>query len=305
MSKQRRAELLLLSITLVWGSTFVITKSVLDENSPLFYTSLRFFLSAAVLFAFFPKRLIRIPRSAITSGSVLGVFLYIGFAFQTVGLQYTTASKSAFFTGMLVVLTPIVHFIAQHFLKLQKKALKVGNIIGVICAATGLYLLTSPSDGGFNIGDGLTLICALMFAFYIVYLDFVSDEPDKMQLTFVMFLVCAVLGMACALLFEHIDAHYTAQYITSLLYLTIFATVIAMGVQNRYQGDTTPTRAAVIFAMEPVIAGIFAYVVRGEIIGIGGMIGGGAIIAGLLLSEFSDEIPGLKRNVIQEITSSH
>lgn len=282
---------------MVWGSTFVITKSLLESNSPLWYTAFRFTLSAVILFLVFPQRMMRIPAAALRHGTILGIFLFVGFALQTIGIQYTTASKSAFFTGMLVVMTPIVHFLLQGRLKLQNKPLKFGNLLGVICATAGLYLLTSPAGGEFNRGDGLTLLCALMFALYIVYLDFASVVPDRMHLTFVMFVVSAVLGILSASLFENFRISWTPGFVSGLLYLTIFATVVAMGVQNRYQGDTSPTRAAVIFALEPVIAAIFAYFVRGEELGLAGMVGGGVILAGLLVSEFSDEIPLLRKSV--------
>ena len=261
---------------------------------------LRFVLSAAFVFIAFPRRILSLSGASLKAGIILGCFLFLGFALQTIGMQYTTASKSAFFTGMLVVLTPVVHFFAQNVLAIRRKPLKLGNLLGVACAAIGLYLLTSPSGGSFNVGDFLTLICALTFAFYIVYLDTVSPEVDKMQMTFVMFMVCGVMGFGSALLFERIQVDYSGTFIVALLYLTIFATVVAMGVQNRYQGDTTPTRAALIFALEPVIAGILAYVVRGELIGAPGVVGGGVILTGLLLSEFSDEIPGLNRSLTRE-----
>ena len=297
MGPQRRAELLLLSVTLIWGSTFVVTKSIVGPNSPLFYTALRFLLASVTLFLIFPRRLLKIPARALRRGSILGFFLFAGFATQTVGIQYTTASKSAFFTGMLTVLTPLVHFIVQRFTRAGRKALKLGNIFGVIFAGLGLYLLTSPSGSAFTAGDALTLACAFFFACYIVYLDVASDEPDKVQLTFVQFLFCGLAGLAFAFPFEEIRVVFTGAYVLSLLYLTLFATVLAMWVQTRYQGDTTPTRAAVIFAMEPVIAAFFAYLVRGELIGLAGQFGGGMIIAGLLLSEFSDEIPLLNKTV--------
>jgi len=176
----------------------------------------------------------------------------------------------------------------------------IGNIIGVVLAALGLYLMTAPSGGGFNIGDALTLVCALCFAIYIVYLDFASSEPDKLQLTYVQFILCGILGLISAWMFEDIKMEFTQDFVWSVLYLTIFATVISMWVQNRFQGETTPTRAAVIFSLEPVIAAVFAYYVRNEIIGIVGIVGGGFIMIGLLLSEFSDYIPGLKKSLTSE-----
>lgn len=201
---------------------------------------------------------------------------------------------------MLVPLTPIVQFLSRRIFKLPKRPLKVGNIIGVICAAGGLYLLTSQEGSGFNVGDALNLSCALFFAVFIVYLDSIPAEVDRTQLTFVQFLFCGVVGLIVALTFEDIVISYSSEFIVGLLYLTIFATVITMWAQNRYQGYTTPTRAAVIFAMEPVVAAIFAFYVRGEMIGMFGVIGGAIIIMGLLLSEFSDEIPLLKVSLISD-----
>jgi len=295
VSPQRRSELLLLSVTVIWGSTFVITKSLLEAYPPYLYTAVRFLLSALLLFPFFVKRIRATTRSAIRHGIVLGVLLFLGFVTQTVGLKYTTASKSAFFTGMLTVFTPIVHVIAQKYLPLQHRAIKVGNVLGVALAGFGLYLLTSPAGGSFNFGDGLTLVCALMFALYIVYLDYASSEPDKMQITFVMFVVCGMLGSFCAFGEDPAGMTLSMMHILALLYLIIFATVITMAIQNRYQGDTTPTRAAVIFAMEPVVAATFAYVVRGEILGEIGLMGAVAILGGLLVSEFAESLPVLRK----------
>ena len=298
MTLQRRAEIILLTITVVWGSTFVVTKVILAESSPLFYSGVRFLLSTLILFAVAHKTCLRTTRSALKYGSVLGLLLYVGFVLQTIGIKYTTASKAAFFTGMLVPLTPIVQFVAQYFFKVRKRPLKAGNVLGVLCAAGGLYLLTSPEGSAFNVGDALNLICALFFAIFIVYLDTVPADTDKLQLTFVQFLFCGVVGVVVALPFEEIRISASNEFIMSLLYLTIFATVITMWAQNRFQGDTTPTRAAVIFALEPVVAAIFGYYVRGEMIGMLGVIGGIVIVSGLILSEFSDEIPGLRASLL-------
>lgn len=294
LSRQQRAELLLISVTAIWGSTFVVGKVLLEENSPLFYSGTRFLASGLILLAIFRGRLVRIPRSTIVKGSILGIFLFIGFAFQTVGLKYTTASKSAFFTGLLVVLTPIVHAVVQRIFGLPRKILRLGNLIGVACVACGLYLLTSPAGAEFNYGDSLTLVCAFMFAFYIVYLDWASSEPDKLQLTYVQFIFCGLAGILTAVGFETIEVSWSARSVISFSYLAIFATIIAMWVQNRFQGETTPTRAAVIFSLEPVIAAVFGYLVRGENVGTAGVIGGAIMLAGVLLSEFSEGVPVLR-----------
>lgn len=295
MTAQRRAEALLLAATLIWGSTFVVTKGLLDVVSPLIYTSIRFLLAALLVALLFPARVVNARRTVLLPGIVLGFLLFAGFALQTVGLQTTTASKSAFFTGMLVVFTPIFHAAAQQWLSLPRKTLLAGNLAGVLLSATGLFLLTSPEGGGFATGDGLTLISAALFAVYIVYLDGLSKTGDAMAVTFVVFASCGLLAGAAAPGLEDIRIVPGASFFLPLAYLVVFATVIALGVQNRYQADTTPTRAAVIFSLEPVIAAVFAWFFRGEVLGPAGVAGGAVIFGGLILSELSENIPLLRK----------
>lgn len=297
MTAQRRAETLLLAATVIWGSTFVVTKGILDVASPLAYTSVRFLLAAIIVRFLFRGSAFSPRRGSLVPGLVLGLLLFAGFAFQTIGMQYTTASKSAFFTGMLVVFTPMFHIAAQKWFNLPRKSLLLGNIVGVVCSAAGIYLLSSPGGGGFSRGDAMTLVAAALFAIYIVYLDTSSRNVETMPLTFIVFLSCGVAAALGALLFEEVRIVPVAGFFVPLVYLTIFATVIALGVQNRFQADTTPTRAAVIFSLEPVIAAVFAYLVRGEQLGPVGMAGGGIIFGGLILSELSEYIPVLRSPV--------
>ncbi|HLF13837.1 MAG TPA: DMT family transporter [Bacteroidota bacterium] len=297
MPAQRRAEALLLAATVIWGSTFVITKGLLDLTSPLIYTSIRFLLAAVIVALLFMRSVFSARGGFMIPGIILGLLLFAGFALQTIGLQFTSASKSAFFTGMLVVFTPIFHAAAQKWFSLPRKALLTGNLLGVVLSAAGLFLLTSPEGSSFTAGDGMTLIAAALFAVYIVYLDNVSKHAEAMALTFIVFLTCGLAGGLAAGLYEEIRIVPGPDFYLPLGYLTIFATVIALGIQNRYQTDTTPTRAAVIFSLEPVIAALFAYVISGEELGPEGMAGGGIIFGGLILSELSENIPFLKRPI--------
>jgi drug/metabolite transporter (DMT)-like permease len=297
LTAQRRAELLLLSATVIWGSTFIVTKGLLDVATPLIYTSVRFLLGGALIAAIFPRRVLAGRGPALVPGIILGLLLFAGFALQTIGLQTTTASKSAFFTGMLVVFTPLFHAAAQRWMSLPRKSLLAGNLLGVVMATAGLYLLTSPEGGGFAAGDAMTLVAAALFAVYIIYLDAIPGGIDAMSLTFVIFISCGIAGGAGALLVEEIRLVPGPDLFIPLAYLTLFATVIALGIQNRYQADTTPTRAAVIFSLEPVLAAGFAYIIGGESLGPAGMAGAAIIFCGLILSELSESIPILRMPV--------
>jgi drug/metabolite transporter (DMT)-like permease len=185
--------------------------------------------------------------------------------------------------------------VAQRWLSLAPKALLGGNLAGVLLSAAGLFLLTSPDGSGFTVGDGLTIVSAALFAVYIVYLDAVSRKTESMALTFVVFLACGLAAGVGAAVGEDVRLIPGAGFFTALAYLPVFATVIALGLQNRYQGDTTPTRAAVIFSLEPVIAAVFAYLALGERLGPAGIAGAVIIFAGLILSELSESIPVLRR----------
>ena len=284
MSSRAKAEFFLLSITLIWGTTFVMTKVILQHVSPFLYIVIRFGLSSLLFAGLFFSQIRTIRKQAVSKGAILGLLLFVGFALQTVGLEYTSASKSAFVTGMLVVLTPICQIL------IERRAPKAGNILGVVLVTLGLYFLTSPQGSEFNVGDALTLGCALCFALYIVYLDVFTKEFDVAQLTFVQFVTAAVGGGVVALSMEFTWLELNATFLGTIAYLIIMATLVALYVQTKYQKDTTPTRAAVIFSVEPVIAAVFAYLVLGEKVGELGVLGGGLIFAGLLVSQLSDVI---------------
>jgi drug/metabolite transporter (DMT)-like permease len=282
MTPRTRAEVLLLSCTLIWGGTFAVTKSGLDEISPLLLITLRFAV-ATVLFAPFVASGLR-HMSAVTlkGGLIIGVLLFIGFVTQTIGLQYTSASKSGFITGLLVVFTPIFQII------IERKAPKTGNVLGVILVTTGLYLLTSPQGSEFNIGDGLTLVCAAVFGLYIVCLDIYTKVGNVGQIAFLQFSITGAGALVGALFFEDMMLKPSWNLAGAIAYLALLATLYTLTVQTRYQKDTTPTRAAIIFSVEPVFAALIAYLALSEVIGVMGVVGGGLIVAGLIVSELSD-----------------
>jgi drug/metabolite transporter (DMT)-like permease len=291
MTAKSRAETVLFAATLIWGSTFAGVKLILGELPALQMVFWRMGFATLVVLVISGRRLFPIRPAALAKGAILGLLLFLGFAAQNIGLNYTTASKSAFITGMMVVVVPLLQFIVE------RRAPKVGNVIGVLIVATGLWFLTSPEGSTFNVGDALTLTCAFMFAIYIVYLDVVSHELTAMQLTFLQCATNAVLALAGMLLFETVTFAWSGRTVAILAYLTLFATVLTTYTQTRFQKDTTPTRAAVIFSIEPLIASVIAYFVLGERLGATGMLGGALIMLGVLTSELSDQIPLLNRSM--------
>jgi drug/metabolite transporter (DMT)-like permease len=281
MTTRTRAEAILLAMTVIWGSTFVVVKLGLTDISPVFYTSLRFLLSCVIFLPLFYKKIFPIPSAAWKKGLILGFFLLAGFVTQVIGLNITTASKSGFITGTLVVFTPLL----QIFI--EKKLPRLGNFIGVALVTIGLFLLTSPAGSQFNFGDFLTLCCAILYALYIIYLDMYSDEKAEV-LTFLQFFFVGVGGLLYTFFAEDIVFHFTTPSLLSLGYTCLFATLLTTFIQTKYQKQTTPTRAAIIFSIEPVISACLAYLILCERIGAIGIAGGALIIVGILISETSD-----------------
>ncbi|MCS6955381.1 MAG: DMT family transporter [Candidatus Calescibacterium sp.] len=304
-----KAELILFLITFIWAGTFVIIKPTLNFISPLLFVTIRFLIAALVLTLIYRAKLLQIPKATFKMGTILGIFLFVGFVVQTIGLKYTTATKSALITGTFVVFTPIL----QVFV--ERKPIKTGSILGVILVFVGLIFLSSSQSNlielfvsigsDFNIGDFLTLICAIFFAGYIVYLDIISDKTDFNHVVWIQIVVTLIGSFILMISFdflevEKIKIQLNDQVIFTILYTSILATIVTTFLQTKYQKYTTPTRAAIIFTSEPLLASILAYLILNETIGIFGLIGGALIILGVLTSELFDDLisnRGLKNEV--------
>lgn len=270
--------------TVIWGGTFVILKDGLNNISPILFVALRFSLSALIFLPGFFLAYGKIHYRSLRAGGFLGILMFAGFALQTSGLEETSASRSAFITQMLVVFTPMFQF---FFLR---KSFEGGSIVGVIIVVLGLFLLTSPDASMLNRGDWATFLSALAFAAYIVALDYYTRHYDLSVLMFMQTLATAVLSWITSLLFEKIRLSYQPELILSLLYLSPVATNIIIYIQNRYQKETTPTRAALIFTMEPVWASLFAIVFLREFMNLRELTGAGLMVSGLIYSTLHSKI---------------
>jgi drug/metabolite transporter (DMT)-like permease len=292
MSTKARAELMLFVITCIWGSTFAIGKMVLEQVSPLQMMVVRFGIASFLFLLFGWKRIFPMSLKAVGKAAFLGILLFLGFTAQTIGLRWTTASKSAFITGMLVVFVPILQVVVE------RKPPKIGNVVGVIAVAVGLWFLTAPQGGSFTVGDGLTLLCAILFAGYVIYLDMISADMTALQLTAMHLITVGILSFFGLMMFGSFSIAVDGRGWAILAYLTLFSTVLSTLIQTRFQRDTTPTRAAVIFTIEPVVAAILAYLLLHDVLGVAGVAGGGLIVAGVLLSELSEGIRFLSKPVL-------
>ncbi len=283
MTTRSRAELYLFATTFIWGSTFVVVKAGSENISSSLFIALRFGIGSLIFAIFLAKQLKTITLQTFKKAIFLGVMLGVGILLQNQGIYHTTASKSAFITGLMVIFTPIAQLIIEH------KAPKTGNLIGVVIVTYGLYLLTSPSGSEINYGDILVLIAAVIFGIFIVYLDIFSKTENVLHLAFLQVTITTLIALA-VVPFETIQFIPSTHLILSLLYMGTFATVFTTYIQTRYQKDTTPTRAVIIFTIEPVIASVLAYFFLNELLGIVGILGASLIVVGILISEFFDSL---------------
>ena len=292
--KKYSPVIILLFVTLIWGATFVIVKSALKDISPLFFISVRFLLAAVILLPFAVKIFKAFNKQVLREGILLGLIYFAGFAAQTMGLKYTTATKSAFITGTFVIFTP---FFQIYF---EKKKPRKEVVFGILLCVTGLIFLTSKGNsllgvfseisGSFGIGDMLTILCAVFFALYIVYLDIVSKKNDYKPLVFLQIAVTGISGLLFSFLFtglkiETMEFTFSNNLLFAVLYTSILATVLTTTLQTKYQKSVTPSVAGIILSFEPIFAALCAFFVLNEKISNFGLIGCVLIFAGLLVSE--------------------
>lgn len=280
-----KAELILLLITFSWGLSFPLIKISLEFISPVFFLFIRFFITLLIFLILFRKRLDFSLVNEWKYGLLLGIFLFFGFAFQTVGLKFTTASKSAFITGTALIVIPF----AQYFILKNKP--KRENIIGAILVLAGLYILSESHLTLPNIGDVLTLFAAFSFALHIVLLNKYSSNTNFYYLSFGQFLTMTILSLLFMILFEvfvydELFIILNSQLILSLLYTSLISTLLSIILITKYQYETTPVRAGIIYNMESIFAVFFAFILLGEILNLNQFMGAVIMIAGLLISEF-------------------
>lgn len=283
------ADLSLLFVALIWGATFVLVQNAISFLEPQSFNAVRFTLAAIMLglwLMFFEKdQLKKLDRKLILSGIMLGFWLFIGYAFQTLGLLYTSSSKAGFITGLSVVLVPLL------MLGILKQRPSLNSIAGVSAATAGLYLLTMSDVSSLNIGDGFVLICAAGFALHIVFTGKFSSSYPTLLLTMVQIATVGALSAISAVLFEdwkrafNPEVIFSANVLIALLVTSILATALAFFIQTNFQKHTTATRVALVFAMEPVFAAVTAYFWADERLTYIALAGCVLIFAGMVFAE--------------------
>lgn len=264
--------------TIIWGSTFVVIKGHMELVHPVVQVAYRFLLASflmGIIVRFQTRNLFQDFRY----GVLLGFFLWMIFISQTVSMKYTSATNSAFITGLAIVFLPVFDFL------LFKQLPKLFRIFAGFLAVYGMWLLTGGLQS-FNLGDFLNLITAVSVAVHLLLVGhFVKKVENVFVLNFQQFIVVSALSFCAAFVFQLPFQLVSFDALYSIGYLAVFATIITMSVQFNAQKYTTPMKACLIFSMEPVFAAVFAWYFAGEQFTSLKMMGAGAIFMATIISE--------------------
>lgn len=301
VSRSLKAHLLLVLMTLIWGSTFVLIKAALADASPLVLNAVRMSLAAVLLAAWYRRDLARMGRPALLAGMAVGLFLYLGYALQTSGLRLTTPSKSAFLTGISTVIVPVI------MLALWRARVHAWRVVGIALALAGLFLMSVPAGrqgladfANVNLGDVLSFFCAIAFAFQIVFLGRATQRYPFEQIAVLQVSVAAALMALSAPFLEKTHFQPTPTVVACVLITGILGTALAFTVQAWAQQFTPATHAALIFTLEPVFAWLTSFLFLQERLGMRAGSGALLILAGVLISELLGQVAGPDTEVARQ-----
>lgn len=277
----------LILVTVIWGGGFVASDIALESMKPFQIMMVRFLL-ASVLMGVISRgqrkseEKLKDRAGVIKAGVLMGVTLFMGFAFQIIGLQYTTPSKNAFLTALNVVIVPFIAFV------ILKKKIGAKGIIGAVMSVLGVALLSLNGSFIVSLGDGLTLFCAVGFAFQIFFTsEFVKKYPASVLNTVQMF-TAFVLSAISLMIFGENDFQVTTQGWLSALYLGVVSTTICYLLQTACQKYIDETKAAIILSMESVFGTIFSILILHEVVTVRMVIGCAVILAAVIISNMSE-----------------
>ena len=293
ISPSALAHLLLLGVVAVWGVTFVLVKDALNDASPLLFNLLRMTLASIALVIINHRHLRNITRPSLVSGLTVGIFLAAGYQFQTAGLARTTAAKSAFITGLVVVFVPLFT-IVPILRPANAHVPRWTTAIGALLAFSGLLFLTTPTGttwqnlfSSIGIGDLLTLICAIAFAGHLLSLAHTSHKVPTAQLATLQIGTAAVIMAITLPLGGRPHLTITLRLLIALGITSLVATAAAFTIQSWAQQHLPPTHTALLLTLEPVFAALTSVLFLHEHLGQRALIGAALILTGIAVTELT------------------
>lgn len=280
------SDLLLLLTAAIWGFAFVAQRVGMDYVGPFTYTGLRFALGCLSLLPLLPagRRLPRPSAAPVRSrlfligGGALGLVLFVAVSLQQVALLYTTAGKAGFITGLYVVFVPILGLFWN-----QRPG--AGTWVGAAAAAAGLYLLSVTEDFSITTGDALVLASAVFWSVQVLLVAYLSPRARPVELAFYQFLICALLSLAAAWVFERFEWPAIGAAAVPILYGGVLSVGVAYTLQVVAQRHARPAHASILMSLEAVFAVWGGWWILDEGLSLRGLVGCGLMLAGMLMSQ--------------------
>ncbi|MBC5584487.1 DMT family transporter [Eggerthella sp. NSJ-70] len=278
-------KLLLVVATVIWGLSFVVMKDAVDVLEPAYLIGFRFLATGAVLAAVFWRRMrLAFTKDYLVKGLVLGVLCFLAFWVQTIGLDNTTPGKNAFLTATYCVIVPFAWWV------IARKRPTVFNIGAAVMAVAGIGMVSlqgSLAELSMGYGDLMTLVSALLFAVHIVYVSKFSETNDVLVLTVMQFFIGGACGVAYGACFEALPpaSALTPAFFWNMAYLVIFASCVALVIQNVALAHVPPAQASLFLSLESVFGVLFSVLLYGEQVGFKLIVGFVLIFGAILVSE--------------------
>ncbi|WP_102693875.1 DMT family transporter [Rummeliibacillus pycnus] len=272
-------EILLFITAIIWGSGYIGMKLGLEHLTVFQVMAGRFIVATVLLCLIFHKKLKLISKSVLWKGTVLGVILFIAFTVQTIGLDYTTPSKNAFLTAVNVMIVPVIAYI------IYKRRFDGFEMVAAMLAILGIGFLSLQGSMAINIGDFLSLVSAVGFAFDIFYTNMFVKTEDALALTIVQFFTASVLSIMAVILLGEVPTVVSTEGISVILYLGILCTTVAYVCQNIGMQYADPTKSALILSTEALFGTIFSVIMLDEILTVRMIIGGILILVAVIVAE--------------------
>ena len=279
-SKKRIIAIFLLVLTTVlWGTSFILTKNITEDVPIFLYMGLRFaiaFLGFAPLFF----RLKHLNKKALLMSLITGMVYFFGFAIQTTGLQTTTAGKAGFVTGLSAIIVPFIAWLGF------KKPLNKRIWISVILSVLGMALLLLEGESGINVGDLIVLGSAFFWALFIIYNDKYVPLVDIYSYSMIQIAVISCTSFISSFLFgeSYSSLSFSPSFWWVMVYMGIGVMTLTILFQNWGQQYQGPTQTAIIFTLEPVFAALFGFIIGNEILSLFGWLGCGLIFVAIIIT---------------------
>jgi drug/metabolite transporter (DMT)-like permease len=281
------AIILLILTTILWGTSFIITKNITQEVPVFFFIGLRFII-AFLGFLPFLFHLKKLNKETLLMGIITGIIYFLGFTIQTTGLQTTTAGKAGFITGLSAIFVPFIAWFGF------KKPLSKRIWGAVALSVIGMAFLLLEGESGVILGDLIVLISAIFWAFFIIFNDKFVNQVNIYAYSIIQTLIVSILGFISSLIIreQYWEISYSLNFWFIMIYMGIMVMTLTIIFQNWSQKYQGPTQTAIIFTLEPVFAALFGYIIGNEILTLFGWLGCSLIFIAILLSV-------LKRNSIK------